>query len=80
VRLLRDAARGDAGAWLATAVGAAALPRGIAWREIAVVGVVAGIGFTMSIFIAQLAFPAGALLETAKLGVLIGSIGSALLA
>jgi NhaA family Na+:H+ antiporter len=67
-------------AWLATALGAAALPRGVEWREIAVVGVVAGIGFTMSIFIAQLAFPTGALLETAKLGVLIGSIGSAILA
>ena len=66
--------------WLAIALGAAALPRGVEWREIAVVGVVAGIGFTMSIFIAQLAFPSGALLETAKLGVLIGSIGSAVLA
>ncbi len=37
------------------------------------VGVVGGIGFTMSLFIAQLAFPAGALLETAKLAILVGS-------
>jgi NhaA family Na+:H+ antiporter len=40
---------------------------------LALVGIVGGIGFTMSLFIAQLAFPAGPLLETAKLGILVGS-------
>jgi NhaA family Na+:H+ antiporter len=35
-----------------------------------VVGLVAGIGFTMALFIASLAFPAGALMEVAKLGIL----------
>jgi NhaA family Na+:H+ antiporter len=40
---------------------------------VGVVGAVAGIGFTMSIFIAALAFPAGTNLETAKVGILIGS-------
>ena len=44
-----------------------------------VVGLVGGIGFTMSIFIAQLAFPPGPLLETAKLAVLVAS-GTASLA
>jgi len=34
---------------------------------------VSGIGFTMALFIAQLAFPAGPLLETAKLGILFAS-------
>jgi Na+:H+ antiporter, NhaA family len=34
---------------------------------------VGGIGFTMALFIAQLAFPPGALLETAKLAILCGS-------
>jgi NhaA family Na+:H+ antiporter len=34
---------------------------------------VGGIGFTMSLFIAQLAFPPGPLLETAKLAILIAS-------
>ena len=33
----------------------------------------AGIGFTMALFIAQLAFPSGALLETAKFAILCGS-------
>jgi NhaA family Na+:H+ antiporter len=66
--------------WLATRVGLAALPRGITWPQIVLVGIVAGIGFTMSIFIAALAFPAGANLETSKVGILIGSGIAALLA
>ncbi|MEO8703924.1 MAG: Na+/H+ antiporter NhaA [Kofleriaceae bacterium] len=40
---------------------------------IALVGVVGGIGFTMSLFIAQLAFTDRVLLDTAKLGILVGS-------
>ncbi|HTO44404.1 MAG TPA: Na+/H+ antiporter NhaA [Burkholderiales bacterium] len=66
--------------WLATRLGFAALPRGIAWPQVAVVGVAAGIGFTMSIFIASLAFPAGPNLETSKLGILIGSAAAAIVA
>ena len=41
---------------------------------------VGGIGFTMALFIAQLAFPSGALLEIAKLGVLSGSLLAGVLA
>jgi NhaA family Na+:H+ antiporter len=41
--------------------------------RIALVGLVGGIGFTMSLFIAQLAFPPGPLLDTAKLAILVGS-------
>ncbi len=66
--------------WLATRLGMAALPRGITWPQVGVVGVVAGIGFTMSIFIAALAFPGGTNLETAKVGILIGSGVAAVLA
>ncbi|TXH23897.1 MAG: Na+/H+ antiporter NhaA [Elusimicrobia bacterium] len=51
----------------------ASLPRGLSLRHLIVLGGVAGIGFTMSLFTAQLAFPAGALLEAAKLGVLAAS-------
>jgi NhaA family Na+:H+ antiporter len=65
--------------WLAIRLGAATLPRGVGWPQVGVVGAVAGIGFTMSIFIAELAFPNGAQLETAKVGVLIGSAVGALL-
>ena len=59
--------------WLAERVGAATLPGGVRWPAISVVGMVGGIGFTMALFIAQLAFPPGTLLETAKLAILCGS-------
>lgn len=60
--------------WLSVKLGVAALPRGITFRHIALVGVLAGIGFTMALFIAQLAFSPGAdALETSKLGILAAS-------
>lgn len=49
------------------------LPSGLAFRHVLVLGVVAGIGFTMSLFIAQLAFDSPELLSAAKLGVLAAS-------
>jgi NhaA family Na+:H+ antiporter len=57
--------------------GVAICPRDVSRAGLGVVGVVAGIGFTMSLFIAQLAFPPGPLLETAKLGILVGSLAAA---
>jgi Na+:H+ antiporter, NhaA family len=59
--------------WVAARLGVAALPNAVQWSQITVVGMVAGIGFTMALFIAQLAFPSGPLLETAKLAILCGS-------
>jgi len=59
--------------WFAERLGVATLPRGMRWSEISVVGMVGGIGFTMALFIAQLAFPPGTMLETAKLAILCGS-------
>jgi NhaA family Na+:H+ antiporter len=63
--------------WAAARAGWASAPTGLGWARIGVVGLVAGIGFTMSLFIAQLALPAGPLLETAKLAILVGSAGAA---
>lgn len=51
-------------------LGVAALPLGLTRRHLVVLGVVAGIGFTMSLFVAQLAFRDPSLLLAAKLGVL----------
>ena len=58
---------------LTVRLGLAARPRGVTWGGVTLVGLVAGIGFTMAIFIADLAFPPGARLGAAKLGVLIAS-------
>jgi NhaA family Na+:H+ antiporter len=63
--------------WLAVRARVAALPEGVRWSDVAVMGLVAGIGFTMALFIATLAFPPGALMETAKLGILLASLTAA---
>ncbi|MCW5803213.1 MAG: Na+/H+ antiporter NhaA [Deltaproteobacteria bacterium] len=64
---------------LAARVGLARRSEDATPRGIVLVGIVGGIGFTMSLFIAQLAFPPGPLLDTAKLAILVGS-GVAMLA
>jgi NhaA family Na+:H+ antiporter len=58
----------------------AARPDDLAKRGVVLVGLVGGVGFTMSLFIAQLAFPEGPLLDTAKLAILVGSAAATLLA
>lgn len=61
--------------WLAVRLGLAELPRGVTWRLIHGVAWLGGIGFTMSLFVAGLAFPgAPALLTAAKIGVLVASL------
>jgi NhaA family Na+:H+ antiporter len=62
-----------AASWLAVRSGAAVLPRGMQWPAVAVIGMVGGIGFTMALFLAQLAFPTGPFLEVSKLAILCGS-------
>jgi len=57
----------------------ATLPAGVGARHLAVLGVVAGIGFTMSIFLAQLAFVDETLLTAAKLGVIAASAAAMVL-
>jgi Na+:H+ antiporter, NhaA family len=58
---------------LALKLGISRLPAGIRGAHLLVLGMVAGIGFTMALFIAQLAFAAPELLAAAKLGVLCAS-------
>jgi Na+:H+ antiporter, NhaA family len=59
--------------WVALRLGIAALPAGTTLRHLVVLGVVAGVGFTMALFIAQLAFADANLLAAAKKGVLVAS-------
>ncbi|MBA3837421.1 MAG: Na(+)/H(+) antiporter NhaA, partial [Zymomonas sp.] len=64
---------------LAERLGIARRPRGVRWAQIYGVALLAGIGFTMSLFIGGLAFPGNAMLEAElKIGVLTGSVLSAL--
>jgi Na+:H+ antiporter, NhaA family len=60
--------------WLAVRLGWCRLAPGVSWGGVCLVGLLAGIGFTMSIFIAMLAFTDERLLNAAKLGVLSGSL------
>ncbi len=64
--------------WLAIRSGAADLPEGTGWFHILGAGLLAGIGFTMSLFIGSLAFPDPASAVDVRIGVLGGSILSAL--
>ena len=67
--------------WLALRLKLAKLPEGTRFQQIMAVGILCGIGFTMSIFIASLAFGSvdPALINWAKLGILIGSLLSAVI-
>jgi len=65
--------------WAMVRLGWCRLPAGVSWGGVLLVGLLAGIGFTMSIFIANLGFADPNLLGAAKLGVLIGSLIAALL-
>jgi NhaA family Na+:H+ antiporter len=62
------------GSWAAVRIGWCQLPDGVTWRGVMLVGILGGIGFTMSIFIATLAFSNAGLLSAAKFGVLLGSL------
>src|SRR5450631_169161 len=65
--------------WIAIRLGLARLPNGVAWPQLLGAAWLAGIGFTMSLFIAELAFNDRALVEEAKLGILVGSFLSAVI-
>lgn len=66
-------------AWASVKLGITELPKGISLLHVASVGCLAGVGFTMSLFIATLAFDEVALVETAKTAVLAGSLLSTLI-
>jgi len=61
-------------AWLAVKSGISEMPQGVSWLHIYGAGWLAGIGFTMSLFISDLAFAGSPLLEVAKLGILTASL------
>jgi NhaA family Na+:H+ antiporter len=60
--------------WVAIRAGLAPSPGGATTLQLYGVAVVAGIGFTVALFIAGLAFPEPAFLAEAKVGILLGSL------
>lgn len=68
-----------AGAWLAVKANIASLPKNVSWSSLYGVSCLGGIGFTMSLFIASLAFKSEQLLSSAKIAILCGSLISALI-
>lgn len=67
--------------WIAIKLGLAKLPEGTNWAQLYAVSLLCGIGFTMSLFIGTLAFEGQSLLMqySVKVGVLIGSLASAVM-
>ncbi|MGD9933671.1 MAG: Na+/H+ antiporter NhaA [Dehalococcoidia bacterium] len=64
--------------WLAVRSGLAALPRGVRYIHILGAGMVGGVGFTVSLFVTELAFEDPIITDEAKLGILVGSILAAI--
>lgn len=59
--------------WLAVRLGWAELPAGVSWGQVYGVAILTGVGFTMSLFIANLSFPDPDMLDRAKTGILAAS-------
>ncbi len=66
--------------WASVKLGLSMLPPGVTWSGIGVLGAAGGIGFTMAIFISELAFSGSPLLGAGKLAVLLGTGVSATMA
>ncbi len=64
--------------WGADRLGITRRPAGVSWGQLYGMALIAGIGFTMSLFIGGLAFADPAQMDAVKIGVLAGSIASAL--
>lgn len=65
--------------FFAVALGLSKLPGGVRWKHILSIGFLAGIGFTMSIFITLLAFTDGHVINNAKLSILLASLIAAII-
>jgi NhaA family Na+:H+ antiporter len=61
-------------AWLAVRIGIAILPGAISWLQVSGVAFLGGIGFTISLFVAELAFEDGPIADSARIGILVGSV------
>ena len=62
--------------WLAVRCGLAQLPAEVTWPQVVGAGLLGGVGFTMSLFVSELAFDSESMLNAAKLGVLVASLAA----
>jgi NhaA family Na+:H+ antiporter len=65
--------------WIAVRLGICEMPRGATWPQVFGIGILGGIGFTVSLLITDLAFKEDLFIDEAKLGVLVASVAAALL-
>jgi len=65
--------------WLVVRTGMGRLPAGVTWAQVVGAGCLAGIGFTMSLFVSDLAFDDPALITAAKIGILAASLISGII-
>jgi NhaA family Na+:H+ antiporter len=65
--------------WLAVRTGKTSLPEGISWSQIWGVSILAGVGFTMSIFITDLAFKSTEFISQAKIAIIVASVLSGII-
>lgn len=65
--------------FIAVSLGVSALPYGLNWKHVIGIGFLAGIGFTMSIFITLLAYEDASLITETKIAVLVASLASGIL-
>ena len=65
--------------WLAIRFGRGGLPEGVSWGQLLGAGCVAGIGFTMSLFITELAFRDPLLVSESKVGILAASLAAGII-
>lgn len=65
--------------WVGVRLGICSLPSGVGWRHLLGAAWLGGIGFTMSLFISELSFEQQALIDEAKLGILLASAISAVI-
>jgi NhaA family Na+:H+ antiporter len=66
------------GAWIVVRMGLGTIPRGARWVQMVGIGLIAGIGFTVSLFITDLAFDDPSVADAARIGVLAGSVVAAI--
>ena len=65
--------------WIIIRAGFVDMPEEVTWRQIYGVSCLAGAGFTMALFVSDLAFKTGSLIEDAKIGILAASLVSGII-